>query len=242
MKKQIAIIAALTTRLAIGGEPFLYLDYTSALPLMAGVCDIIGIGEIEARSSTNAMIRFSQYWFGDPQTNTLDVNASEYLDMPIAGTNCLFFLSTHSMIADLNPVEMCYAWMFDMECFRGKYQSDVKPYLFGDNRSWVYATEDNADIINWCSNLVQAAQINTDMLAFYELIRDGYRLNPPSSRMHCDSKYAFQFSGKYMSTNFMQQVWPDTNLTGWARAWLNTEYQDKTHAFMAWPGSNAGQQ
>ena len=238
MKKQISIIAAFATSIAICAAHNPYFDEVSALPLLAGVCDIIGVGEVESQDGTNAFINVSQYWLGDPQTNLLEISIHEYATPPSGGTNFLFFLSTRTLLEELETAYMCYAWMFDMECFRDKYPPDAKPYLLGENRSWIPITEDNAAMINWCSNLVQAAQINTNMLAFYELIRDGYRLNPPSSRMHCDSKYAFQFSGKYMSTNFMQQVWPDANLTGWARAWLNTEYQDKTGVFMPWPKSD----
>ena len=39
-------------------------------------------------------------------------------------------------------------------------------------------------------------------------------------------------SGYYMPTDFMQQVWSDTNLTGRARAWLNMKYQQETGSFL----------
>ena len=237
MKTKIAIITALSASIAMCEEPDTYWDDVSALPLLAGVCDIIGIGELESQTSTNAIIHVSQYWFGDPQTNIIDAYVVENELLPSGGTNFLFFLSNRSMIGELEPARLRYAWMFGMECFRNEYQPDMKPYLLGGIRSWVPVTEDNAAMINWCSNLVQSAQINTNILAFYELIRDGYRFNPPSSRVHRDSEHSFMWAGYYMSTNFMQQVWSDTNLTGWARSGIDNAYRQKTGVLMPWPSS-----
>jgi hypothetical protein len=87
-------------------------------------------------------------------------------------------------------------------------------------------------MVNWCSNLVYVAQVTTNRQAFYELIREGYRLHPETSRIHRDSEYAFQYFHYYMTTNFMQQVWSDTNLVGWARSWVNMSYQQETKTWL----------
>ena len=232
MKIRTTIIAVLTSSFALCDAPEHYLDWVSALPLQAAVCDVIGIGALESQTSTSALINVSQFWLGNPQTNIIDVSVSQSgVVLPSEGTNFLFFISTHSKIGRAEPLEMRFTCMFRMDAFRSKFPADSM-YLLSGNRSWILATDDNAGLINWCSNLVQTSQINPDMYAFYELIRDGHRLHPPSSRIHRDSIYAFRKSHHYMPTNFMQQVWSDTNLTGWARAWINNTYRFETGSFL----------
>ena len=63
-------------------------------------------------------------------------------------------------------------------------------------------------------------------------IRDGYRLNPATSRIRRDSEYTFQYCSYYMTTNFMYQIWSDTNLVGRARNWVNMEYQQETKTWL----------
>jgi hypothetical protein len=79
-----AAIAAFATSIAICEAHNPYFDEVSALPLLAGVCDIIGIGEMESTNGTNAIINVSQYWFGAPQTNLLEISVHEYATPPSA--------------------------------------------------------------------------------------------------------------------------------------------------------------
>ena len=98
--------------------------------------------------------------------------------------------------------------------------------------SWFPATPENADMTTWCSNLVYVSQVNTNRQAFYELIRDGYRLYPETSRIRRDSLYTFMHINYFMSTNFLRQVWGDTNLVGRSRAWVNMSYQEETREWL----------
>ena len=240
MKTQITLIAALSACFAMCQELDPFGSWGNGLPLLAGICDVIGIGELESQNETNAVINVSQYWFGNPQTNKLDVLLWREA-FPAGGTNFVFFLSEYLGTGNVEPTFLRFMYMFKMEGLRKKFPPDSELYLLGGNRSWIPVTDENAAMIIWCSNLVQVSQVNTNLMAFYELIRDGHRLNPPASRMNLDSVYAFRHSGYYMSTNFMQQVWSDTNLTLKARAGLNMEYEEKTGVFMPWPSSNGGQ-
>ena len=193
----------------------------NALPFIAAMCDIIGIGEVDSKTDTNALINVSELWLGDPQQNRLNVSL-EGEDLPENGMKFLFFLSKHPQIGMLEPVEMRLEFMFRPESRSQLKSSDI--YFLGGNHAVVPATPANSALISWCSNLVQSSQINLNVRTFYELLRDGHRLSPPSSRMYRDSENAFQTSERYlMPTVFMQQIWADTNLTDWARSILNGE-------------------
>ena len=224
--KSLALLT-LTQGLASGQGPDPFGSWDSALPLQAGVSDVIGVGSLVSQAETNALVHVSYYWLGNPQTNTLSVHTADDEILPTGGTNFVFFLSKYASFGNLEPIECRYSYLFDMDYHRSRYQPDSLYFLNG-SRSWIIVAPENSALINWCSNLVYVSQVNTNLQAFYELIRDGYRLYPDTSRIHRDAKYAFQKSGYYMPTNFMRQVWSDTNLTGWARALLNMEYQQET--------------
>jgi hypothetical protein len=194
----------------------------SALPLLAAVCDVIGVGEVESKTGTNAIINVSQLWLGDPQQVRLDVRLDDE-ELPETGTQFLFFLSKHPQLNTIEPQVRRFEFMFNSAA-RGRLQTGGL-YFLGGGRAVVPATPENSELIHWSSNLVQTSQINPDMQAFYELIRDGYRLNPPASRAHWDSEYAFKHCGYYMQTNFIDQARSDTQLIGFARGGLMREYR-----------------
>ena len=205
--------------------PDFAIEYDSALPLLAGICDVAGIGELESQTGTNAVIRVIQYWLGNSQTNTLDVHVPDGNALPTGGTQFQFFLSKHSQIATLEPVTQRYAFLFNMEEARSKSLPDGLR-LLGGRRSFVPVTEDNAALISWSSNLVQVLQVNPNIQAFYELIRDGNDQNPPASRMHRDSEIAFSHCGYYIPVDFMRQMLSDTNT--YARGYIRSEYRRVT--------------
>ncbi len=207
------------------------MSWSSALPLQAAVCDVIGIGNLVSQSETNSIINVSQYWFGTSQTNLLSIHTVDDEILPTGGTNFVFFLSRYSTFGNLEPIECRYSYVFDMDYHRSRYEPDGM-YLLNGNRSWFPATAENADMTAWCSNLVHASQVSTNRMAFYELIRDGYRLNPEPSRIHRDSYYTFMHINYFASTNFLQQIWSDTNLVGRARDWVNMGYQEETKTWL----------
>ena len=242
MKTQIIIITALSAHFAMCEDDEHYLSRMNPLPLQAAVCDVIGIGALESQTDTNVVINVSQYWFGDLQTNVINVKNSIYSAFPSGGTNFLFFLTKwilpegDDFIAD-GYTHDDYQNMFDMADFRSKYRLDAPLRLHSLMCSRIPVITNNADLISWCSNLVYTSQISLNRQAFYELIRDGYRLNPESSRIHRESRYAFDYASYFMSTNFMQQAWSDTNLTGLARARVDDAYWMMTRLRFDWPSS-----
>ena len=237
MKTKIILIAVMSTSFAMCEEEFHpvkdYAKYVvesmSPLPLQAAVSDIIGIGELESRISTGALIRVSQYWFGNQQTNIINA----YVDndyIPDRGTNFLFFLAIPTSLTNEYGLPRGRdSYMFRMNEIRCLQESNSRPYLFRGDFSVIHRTSENAAIIDWSSNLVHTAQVNPDLHAFYELVRDGYRLNPHTSRMHQDSVWTFCMYGTFfLTTNLIEQVWADTNLTGWARGGAHHTYLKKT--------------
>ncbi len=204
------------------------MSWNSGLPLQAAVCDVAGIGHVLSRNSTNANIQIDQLWYGSP-TNNLDITCSALF--PTNGTFVVFFATRYQTFLDLEPSECRYSYIFDTDYHRSRYEPDGM-YLLNGDRSWFPATAENASMVNWCSNLVYVSQVNTNRQAFYELIRDGYRLNPGSSRIHRDSEYTFMYFHYFNNTNFMQQVWSDTNLVGKARVWINNRYWLETKTWL----------
>ena len=242
MKTKIIILVAISASFAMcedGFDPLrdyhkYYYDSISPLPLQAAVCDIIGIGELESRTSTNALIRVSQYWFGNPQTNTIDAAVSEHIILPTEGANFVFFLAMPvSLTNEYGLPSGRNQYMFRMDEIRSLQETNSSPYLFRGNRSVIPVVPENTAIINWSSNLVHTAQVNPDLHAFYELIRDGHRLNPHTSRMHRDSVWTFNLHGRcFLTTNFIEQIWSDTNLTDWARVGIHQTYWKKAGRFL----------
>ena len=205
------------------------MSWISALPLQAGVCDVAGVGRVLSRNSTNTTIQIDQLWYGSP-TNRLDITSRAQI--PTNDTPVVFFATKYQTFLNLEPSKCRYSYVFDMEYHRSRYDPDGI-YLLNGNRSWFPATEENADLTTWCSNLVYVSQVNTNRQAFYELIRDGYRLNPEPSRIHRDSEYTFMYFHYFNDTNFMQQVWSDTNLVGWARKWIGNRYWLETKTWLS---------
>ena len=227
MKTKTTITIAFCSCLAFGQE-FLQ-DYSdSAFPLLAAVCDIAGIGELVSQTSTNAVININQCWYSAIPTNSITVRLYGNEAIPAGGTNFLFFASQYSV--DYGPYGLAaYPNIFRMDEIRQNFKPNTSMYLMGGDRSQIPVVAENADLISWSSNLVYTSQISPDMQAFYELIRDGYRFNHDTSRIYRDSMNAFFLAEWYMSTNFMQQTWADTNLIHWARTSINNAYMRKTN-------------
>ncbi|MDD4060942.1 MAG: hypothetical protein PHW08_09635 [Kiritimatiellae bacterium] len=223
-----ALLGAASVAMAEMDPP---MSWASALPLQSAVCDVIGIGSLVSQGETNAIINVSQYWLGTSQTNRLSIHTTDDEILPTGQTNFVFFLSRYGTFGNLEPIECRFSYIFDMDYHRSRYEPDSM-YLLNGNRSWFPVTPENADMVNWCSNLVHVSQVSTNRQAFYELIRDGYRLNPESSRMHRDSKYTFMYFDYFNDTNFMKQVWSDTNLVGWARGEVKNAYFSETQTWL----------
>jgi hypothetical protein len=207
------------------------MSWVSALPLQAAVCDLVGIGRILSKNSTNAIVQVDQCWFGGTNDSVMALDNRDGHGFPTNGTPIVFFASRYTTFLELEPLECHYAYILDMDHHRSQHQPDGL-YLYDGERSWFPATTNNADVISFCSNLVYVAQVNTNLQAFYELIRDGYRLHPEPSRIRRDSEFTFMHCGYFMTTEYMQQIWTDPLLVGEARDWVNMEYQRKTKSWL----------
>lgn len=224
----------LATVLRVSAEQDPPLSWNSALPLQSAVCDVAGIGRVLSQTGTDATIQVDQIWYGSATNNLVELDMNGEHPLPTNSVPFVFFVSRYGTFLNLEPMECRYSYVFDMDHHRSRYQPDGL-YLLNGERSWFPATTNNADMVAWCSNLVHVAQVNTNQQAFYELIRDGYRLHPETSRIHRDSKYTFMHSNYFMSTDFMSQIWGDPLLVGRARAWVNMSYQQETKTWLPSP-------
>ncbi len=225
----VAILATIQPLFAQDVHP--YLSLNAALPLQAAVCDVIGVGHALSQDDTNAVFQIDQFWYGSVTNNPVVLYREYSEPFPTNSTPVVFFASKYPSFLRLEPSECHYSYIFDMDYHRSRYEPDGL-YLFGGDRSWFPATAENAAMTAWCSNLVYVSQVTTNRQVFYELIRDGYRLNPEPSRMHRDSEYTFMYFHYFNDTNFMQQVWSDTNLVGKARGWINNRYWLETKTWL----------
>ena len=235
MKKQLFIIiigVLVMQNPAVGQDTNMLWNLDSALPLQAAVCDVAGIGRALSQDDKYTVFQIDQFWYGSVTNNPVRFYTEPAKPFPTNGTAVVFFASKYQSLLSLEPSEFLYSYIFDMDYHRSRYEPDGI-YLLSIDRSWFPATEENAAMTTWCSNLVYTSQVNTNHQAFYELIRDGYRLNPEPSRIHRDSYYTFMHLNYFADTNFMQQIWSDTNLVGRARAWVNMSYQQETKTWLS---------
>ncbi len=230
--KVMTLLMFLGTASGIQAELDPPMSWSSALPLQAAVCDVAGIGRALSQDDKYATFQIDQFWFGSVTNNPVRFYREYAKPLPTNGTPVVFFASKYQSFLSLEPPECHYSYIFDMDYHRSRYEPDGI-YLLSIDRSWFPATEENAAMTAWSSNLVSVSQVNTNRQAFYELIRDGYRLHPEPSRIHRDSEYTFMYFHYFNDTNFMQQVWSDTNLVGGARKWIGNRYWLETKTWLS---------
>ena len=202
----------------------------SPLPLQAAVCDIIGIGTVTGISTNQwtevAHLSVSNYWIGDPGSNTLSISANKLL-LPVSSTQIVFFATSYALPHSYARAEPRFSLLFKMpEYWRNKQPREL--WFYDNERSWFNLTLENSGLVAFASNLVVSAQLSTNQMAFYELVRDGFRFNPPDSRIHIDSRSTFVSCRYWMPTNFMEQIWSDPLLPNYLRDIVNNYYKIET--------------
>jgi len=203
----------------------------SPLPLQAAVCDIVGVGVVTDISTNQwgdiAHLSVDNYWIGNPGSNTLSVSANRSA-LTVTNTPIVFFATSYTLPSYYYSVsEARLSLLFEMPEYRQSRQPR-EPWFYDNERSWFYVTPENADLVAFASNLVNTAQISTNRLAYYELIRDGFRLSSPESRIHIDSEVTFIGCKYWMPTNFMYQIWSDPLLPDRLGDMVNNYYKLET--------------
>ena len=222
---------AITVNDVVGQDTNMLWHLDSALPLQAAVCDVAGIGRALCQDDKYATFQIDSFWYGSVTNNPVRFYRECAQPFPTNGSSVVFFASKYQSFLSLEPPECHFSYIFDMDYHRSRYEPDGM-YLLSRDRSWFPVTAENAGMVNWCSNLVYVSQVNTNRQAFYELIRDGYRLNPETSRINRDSEYTFMYFHYFNDTNFMKQVWSDTNLVGNVRVWIKNRFWLETKTWL----------
>ena len=202
-------------------------DENSTIPLLAGICDIIGVGYVTGTWIDNEkyeqgiIVEFDDYWRGNPGTNVF--TAFMYTnEFQVTSDQMVFFMSIrgYNNSNDWHR-ERGYSYIFKREVL-----PEYKPWFFGRERSMFPASDTN--LVNFTTNLIHAVDTNNTNL-FYEIIRDGYNLNPEGSRIYNDSWITFDYCDKYFTTNFMvETMWWDPLLQRHPRGSLINNYHSKT--------------
>jgi hypothetical protein len=212
----------------LGHDPLQAIN--SSLPMQAAVADIAGIGVVTHNDGTSVVVSVNTYWVGNPgSTNCLHITGADVLPA-VTNAPIVFLASQYSGFVEVDPPTCKYAYIFDKADITNRYSAAGLFFISGE-RSWFNASATNFAQVAFTSNLVFAAQVSPSMQAFYELIRDGYRLYPKSSRIHTDSLAAFDLCEYYMPTNFMMTIWGDPLLTNIVRDSVANGYWIKTGSF-----------
>lgn len=202
----------------------------SPIPLQAGVCDIVGVGIVTNTTANSISLNVVNYWVGNPGSNTLTLLVNNALP-PVTNTPIVFFATRYSSFSALEPWQCRYTYIFDMDYHRQRFQPDGL-FLFDDGMSWFPATSNNFELVAFSSNLVHATQVTINKTAFYDIIRDGARLYPESSRIRRDSETLFDYCSYWAGTNFMKQIWSDQLLTGRIRHSVNNNFWSETGTWL----------
>ena len=218
----------------IPGDPASIRARDTPVPLQAAICDIIGAGIVSDVTKTNetciTRIEVDNYWTGNPGSNTLFVVS--HTNPPVdANIPILFFVNSYPLPSTgLGPSESRFLLAFNHESFKRAEERRKAMFLDGE-RSWFHCIPENSDFVAFASNLVVAAQISTNLMSYYEIIRDGERQNPPLSQIRIDSEMSLWNCRYWMTTNFMWQIWDDPKLYGNARHAINNGFYSKTRSF-----------
>ena len=221
------------------GSPAALRAHQSPLPLQAAICDIIGIGHVadvaESGRERITRIEVDNYWIGSPGTNTLflvsHTNPPVNAEVPI-----LFFASSYSFPdKGVSLSEARFEMAFRNAEFRQEEWKRSRPVFYDRERSWIPCIPENEAEIVFASNLVAAAQTTPNRTAFYEIIRDGHRLDAPSPRIWIDAETSFWNCRDWMDTNMMWQAWDDPQLDDGARNAVNNAFKSTTRSFFPRP-------
>ena len=203
-----------------------YDKHISPIPLLAGICDIIGIGRVTNtwENGEGVYIAVDNYWRGNPGYDSLSVSITTNLP-PISNDPLVFFVLKHYGYFSSRGilVESGFSYIFEKPNIQTHlYEYEEGPVFYQNKRSWFPVSDTN--LVNFATNLVRAVDaINTNL--FYEIIRDGYNMHPEGSRIHEDSWYTFDHCEKYFTTNFMVEVmWWDPLLQRHPRGCLINNY------------------
>jgi len=203
----------------------------SSLPVLAGICDIIGEGQITNiwQNDEGIIIAVDNYWCGDPGSDILFIKTKTN-QIPIINTPIVFFLTSHYGYSYTYTQHYSYNYVLNENKRNTLRLRSEGPVFFYDDRSWLYSNDTN--IVLFASNLVVAAKSNNTNM-FYEVVRDGYHLNPVDSRIVEDSYFAFEQCKWFFTTNFIQQIWNDPLLTdGNIRDDINFNYYMMTGEYL----------
>lgn len=193
------------------------LSEENALPLQAGICNVVGVGHITNAWDSGVTVAVDKYWIGNPGSNSLSIAAQK---LSITNGPVVFFATEYVLDGRIEPDSRWYQFVFDTTWLREhSYKEDLR--LFGHSYSLIPVVSNNTALVSFASNLVYAAQVSVNTNAFYETIRDGVRLHPPSSRIYKDSMIAFRNCGYFMDTNFIYQIQSDPLLSEEAKKWVD---------------------
>jgi Uncharacterized conserved protein len=208
----------------------------SPIPLQAGICDIIGIGFVSAVEDAGGLTRVSRievanYWLGNPGSNTLFIAA--HTNPPVDAHVPILFFANSYHLPDMGPSrsERRFQLLPRISEFRREKWRRSQPVFHDGERSWFRCSDENVQLVDFASNLVAAAQISTNSMAYYELIRDGYRSHSPISQIRIESEMSLWNCEYWMSTNMMRHAWEDPLLEGHARDAVNNAFYSLTGEF-----------
>ena len=200
-----------------------YANPLTSLPHHAWVCDIIGVGRVTnaydvvtyGRGNGFVDITIDNFWRGEQGTNSFRIQMWSGGQPPVSDDPLVFFLTKNNKFLVSSPFKFEGEPQIDMDYLREQYKPNGLWFLRG-SLSILKIDENNADLINYASNLVFAVNTcNTNM--FYEIMRDGCPDEPfpPTesqlkSRIYWDSYAGLMYPPLYFTKDFIvKTIWKD---------------------------------
>jgi len=208
---------------------YLFPKERTTIPILAGLCDIVGVGRITNVWENGRGVYFSvdSYWRGNPGTDALSVFADTNF-MILSDSPMVFFIcERYTMTTNDWSRDYGYPQIFERQRLPFYDEGHEQKMRFLEDGLSLFSANDT-NLVNFATNLVVAVDTNNTNM-FYEIIRDGYNMYPTNSRIHEDSFYTFWFYTEHFTTNFMVEVmWWDPLLQEMPRGFLINQYRRKT--------------
>lgn len=137
-----------------------------------------GIGTVVESSITNIKLTVTEYWLGNPGTNSLNITTDmEDMEVATIHSNIVFFAVTneHYQARTFTELYATHTWEYAFQ--RPVDLPVIPPTFFGGSRAWFYTTESSGELLSLATNLIVQCRTAPNMEEFYNLIRLEGKIN-----------------------------------------------------------------
>ena len=178
----------------------------TSLAQQVRLCDMAGSGTVVESSATNIKLTVTEYWLGNPGTNSLNITTDmEDMEVATMHSNIVFFAVTnqHFRAKTINELSAAYVWEYALQ--RPSNLPVIPPTFFGGSRAWFYTTESSGELLSLATNLIVQCRTSPNMEGFYDLIRLEGKIDS-RNRVEAEKFYSLWACISYGESNFVSLV------------------------------------